>query len=99
MFSAVYPVGGEELGFTMLRCRRKQDHFHDRKFQFQAPTSVAFSTAKTPSTNIQAPEKLQTSMSKMHRLFFLELGNWNFIGAWMLELGASFAVDTRKDRF
>jgi hypothetical protein len=43
---------------------------------------------KAPSTNIQAPEKLQASTSKqMPASRGLELGYWNFSGAWMLEFG------------
>jgi len=41
---------------------------------------------KTPSTNIQAPEKHQ--MSK-HRPSPFRLGAWNFSGVWGLKFGVS----------
>jgi hypothetical protein len=41
---------------------------------------------KAPTSNIQAPEKLQTS-SFNHAPQRLEFGAWNFSGAWMLVLG------------
>jgi hypothetical protein len=44
---------------------------------------------KHPSTKHQHPEKLQTSTSNKKRTSLgLELGAWNFSGAWMLVLGA-----------
>jgi hypothetical protein len=47
---------------------------------------------KTPSTNHQAPEKLQTSnfqaRSFLRARIGLEFEIWSFIGAWSLELGA-----------
>src|SRR5207244_4233491 len=44
--------------------------------------------AKAPNSNIQAPMKLQTSNSKRgHPFGSLELGVWNFSGAWSLEFG------------
>jgi hypothetical protein len=47
---------------------------------------------KNPSTNIQAPEKLQTSSFKQPGLLVACLwmfGVWNFSGAWCLEFGVS----------
>jgi hypothetical protein len=45
---------------------------------------------KTPSTNIQAPEKLQCASSKspMKAMPPVKFGAWCFSGAWMLVLGA-----------
>jgi hypothetical protein len=50
---------------------------------------------KAPTSKLQAPEKhpsfkLQTSSSAV-----LELGDWNFYGAWMLVLGI-FPVTFRR---
>jgi hypothetical protein len=42
---------------------------------------------KTPSTNIQAPEKLQTSSFKTNDCRTLALGVWSLVFLWMLELG------------
>jgi hypothetical protein len=46
---------------------------------------------KAPSTNIQAPEKLQipSSKTKLERKQRLDFGAWCFSEAWMLVLGAS----------
>jgi hypothetical protein len=44
---------------------------------------------KAPSTNIQAPEKLQIPNFKQREL---ELVAWLFSGAWMLKFGACFDV-------
>jgi hypothetical protein len=47
---------------------------------------------KTPSTNIQAPEKLQAASFKQPALSVARVwmfGVWNFSGAWSLEFGAS----------
>jgi hypothetical protein len=44
---------------------------------------------KAPNSKLQHPEKLQTSTSNQERTpLGLELGVWNFSGAWMLMLGA-----------
>ena len=47
---------------------------------------------KAPSTKLQHPEKHQAPNSEPNRAqsgeVFLELGIWNFSGAWMLVLGA-----------
>jgi hypothetical protein len=46
---------------------------------------------KTPNTNIQAPEKFQTSrFQAAKKRPKLIIGFWCFSGAWMLELGAFF---------
>jgi hypothetical protein len=44
---------------------------------------------KTPSSNIQAPVKLQASSANPWVAHgFLKFGGWNFSGAWRLEFGA-----------
>jgi hypothetical protein len=43
---------------------------------------------KTPSTNIQAPEKLQAPNFKRGAGDFLEFEVWSFSGCWSLEFGA-----------
>jgi hypothetical protein len=44
-------------------------------------------TKKAPSTNLQAPEKLQAPISKIRRAAALELDSWCFFGAWGLGFG------------
>jgi hypothetical protein len=41
-----------------------------------------------PSTNIQAPEKLQAPNNKSRMAIVLELADWCFSGAWGLDVGA-----------
>jgi hypothetical protein len=43
---------------------------------------------KHPSTNIQAPEKLQAPNINRRMTFVLELEHWCFSGAWSLDVGA-----------
>jgi hypothetical protein len=46
---------------------------------------------KAPSTNIQAPEKLQAPTSNARALWLgLDVEVWSFSGAWILELGSYF---------
>jgi hypothetical protein len=49
---------------------------------------------QAPTSKLQKNFKLQ--YPKCTACSFFELGNWNFIGAWMLELGV-FAVEKATD--
>src|SRR6266850_2984597 len=42
---------------------------------------------KAPTSKLQAPEKLQLSITKAARAGRLKFGAWNISGAWMLVLG------------
>src|ERR1043166_5708039 len=58
---------------------------------------MAARRTKAPSTNIQAPEKLQIPITSPGSEWCLRFGTWCFHGAWMLELGA-FLVHSFHNR-
>jgi hypothetical protein len=47
---------------------------------------------KSPTSNLQVPEKFQTSNIKVGASLKLELGFCRFSGAWMLVLGAFISL-------
>jgi putative heme-binding domain-containing protein len=47
---------------------------------------------KAPGSELQSPNNLQIPDSRDGTLRLLELGDWNFFGAWSLELGALCAL-------
>jgi hypothetical protein len=42
---------------------------------------------KPPSSNLQAPEKLQAPNTKSGRVLLLKFEVWNFSGGWSMEFG------------
>jgi hypothetical protein len=52
---------------------------------------MAMNNIKHPNSKLQAPEKHQASSTNNHRVPAYNFGAWNFSGAWMLVLGASYS--------